>query len=397
MKPIIQRVGRLTVAIGLVLFGVALLIDNFRGGQDYLTWVIKLWPALLIGFGVEYLVRSLIVQRQPEGTNQVALRFDFGGAFLLLLVGLLSAGIFTFRHWIVNEPGRITFIGGPSVSATDSAAVKVGNAKELQVDVSVGSVRLEQASNPAEVRVEATYTAYGLAIDTERVRADLGSIKLKITEGDVITVGTDTPNRLDNVSIKYVVYAPPGLKVKTDARAGSIQVTDYRGDMVLTTGAGRVDVEAGTGSVDARSSAGSITVRNFNGPVSARASIGQIEVDNVVGSLQLDSGTGSINVREFAGGKLVAETRTGGISVNSSAMLDGDVVLKTSAGSVSLVLPRESSMRASAQTRAGSMSLPPFMSVTGNGPSKSGVGTSGDGKYTVTLEAGTGSVHFTTR
>lgn len=401
MKPVVQKVGRITVAIGLVVFGIALLIDNLSGQMTYTGWVYKLWPALLIGFGLEYLIRSVLAQREaseaPDSPPR-SLRFDLGGAFLLLLVIALSAGITTFRTWVTTAPGgRLDFVdfGGPRVSLDSSAVVPVDGAAELRIDVNAGTVRLEQHSLTDQVRVEATYTAQGFVFDANSARRDLERIRLAAERGNPITIRAEIPSDLRNVSVQFTVYAPPGMKIRAETGAGRIYVQHYNGDLDLRSGAGSIHVAAGAGSLNAGSGAGQITVADFEGPVSVKASVGTLSLRNIFGSIQADSGTGQILIREFQGPKVVAETRTGSISVSSNAVLAGDLVLKTSAGSINLDLPRDSSFRATAQTRAGSVTLPSFMATTGStGPTRSGTGISGDGKHTITLEAGTGSIHF---
>ncbi len=98
---------------------------------------------------------------------------------------------------------------------------------------------------------------------------------------------------------------------------------------------------------------------------------------------------------EFRGGKLLAQTRLGRIDAATGVPLEGDVIMKTSTGAISLRIPEQSSVRASIRTRTGSVSAPAFMTVTSEGVSRTAVGTNGDGEYTVSLEADTGQVNFT--
>lgn len=391
MKPPIAKIGRITVAIGLVGFGLALLVDNLVSTVGAVPFALKLWPLILIGFGLEYMIRNFLAQRSE---TDVRLRFDFGGAVLLFLVIMLSAGITSFRTFVMPNLGHITLGFGPSESRNETKTISAANVKELAADVDLGSVTIQTNSKADEIRVEATYTTHGFSLNAGEVRGLLDQIKLSVTEGETVKIKADIPSGLNDISLHYDLYVPANLKVKTDTGAGSIQVTNYKGDLTLTSRVGRIGVDASAGSLTASSGAGSIQVRNFQGPVTAHTNVGSLNVDSVVGALQLDSGTGSINVQDFQGGKLVAETRTGGIHASTRANLEGDVNLKAQMGSISLDIPRDSSIRATAQTRTGSLSTPGFMSVTRNGTASSAVGTNGDGKYTVTLEAGTGSVHL---
>lgn len=392
MTPATQKVGRLTVAIGLVAFGAALLVDNLTANQGATTLVVKFWPLLLIGFGLEYLIRSILAQRNPEESR---LRFDFGGAFLLTLVVMLSVGVTTFRGWVEPQGGRLSFVG-PVVEVSETATARVQGAQALTVDVSRGSIRLEPNTRNDEVRVEATYQAHGFIINRDEVRKELEQIKLTITEGADIKVIAEAPSNLNDVTIRYTVYAPPGLVVKAETDAGYMEVNGYQGDLELSSRVGWVMVTGGSGALAVTGGSGSIRVHDFTGPVTVKTNVGAIQIHNVIGAVQADSGTGTIHIQEFQGGNAVVETRTGGIFASTSSQLEGDVILKTQTGTVSLNVPESSSMRATAQIRTGNLSVPAFMSASRNGTASSAVGTSGEGAYTVILEAHTGAIHFNT-
>lgn len=399
MKPVVVRVGRITVALGLIAFGITLLLENTIGSSGFSSWVYKLWPLLLVGFGAEYLIRSVLAGQTREGEPPLALRFDLGGAFLLILVVLLTTGITTVRSWVASGTnGRfpVFSFGSGSVERTETRTFELGGARELRVDVPAGTIRLEQGSGPS-VNVNATYVAHGVVLDGQAVMRELEQIRLEAGQGGSLSLRAVIPPGLHNVSVNLTLRVPPDLKVTAETGAGRIQVPNYKGELDLRSGAGQIQVDSGAGSLSISTGASQIVVNQFDGPVSAKAGVGSITLRNILGPIQADTGTGAISIRDFQGGKLVAETRTGGLHVTTGAVLEGDVILKTSAGSVTLEVPKESSMRVTAQTRAGSLNLPEFMATSGSAPARSGMGTNGEGKYTVTLEAGTGSVNFQTR
>ena len=394
--PASQKVGRISVAIGLVAFGAALLVDNLSPSAGATLFVLKLWPILLIGLGAEYLIRSLLAQRSA---SEVKLRFDIGGAFLLTLVILLSFSITAIRGWLPEiTGGRLTGLSiGPSVQHQETYFIAAEGVKALDVAVPVGSVRLERNHRTDEIRIEATFTAHGLIINRDEIRRDLEAIKLQVKEDETVQIGVESPSRLNDVNIRFVIYAPQDLKVKAEAGTGAVEAVGYQGDMNLISRVGRIHVQTGKGSVSASSGSGSITVTDFDGPVDARTNIGSLTIRNINGPLQLDSGTGSISLHEFQGGRLVAETRTGAIHAQTGSPIQGDVFLKTQNGSISLIMPEEGGMRVTAQTRTGSLSLPGFMTITRSGTSSSAVGSLGDGTHAISLEAGTGSIQFHSR
>jgi DUF4097 and DUF4098 domain-containing protein YvlB len=385
------KVGRITVAIGLVAFGVALLLSNLGIYSGTLSLIVRFWPVLLIGYGVEYLVQTALNHRSGEDRR---IKWDVGGGILLAIIVIVSLGLSGIHNFV---DGNFNINIGPSESRSEQKTVQLGSARELSADVGVGTVSLRPATTPGEVRVEATYTTNGVIVDRGDVKSQLEALKLNVSEGDVIRITTDTPVRLNNISINYVIYAPTGLKVTAHTGIGRIEVTGYTGDLNLTSNVGRIEVGASSGSLVANSGSGQIAVSTFEGPVDARTNVGSLDIRNVTGALQLDSRTGSIQVRDSGGGNLTAETGTGRIEVDTRLALQGNVSLKTQTGSVSLNIPKDSSIRATAQTRTGSLDAPSFMSVTRTGPASSAVGSNGDGAYTVSLEASTGSVHFSTR
>lgn len=385
------KVGRITVALGLVAFGAGLLLDNLGVYTGAISYVAKLWPLLLIGYGIEYLIQTILNQRSGEDRK---IRWDVGGAFLLVFIILISTGITAFRTYVVPEGGHLGINLGPAESRTEEKSVSLGSARELVADVRVGSVSLRPNVNSGEVKVEATYTTQGFLVDREEIRRQLDQIKLSITEGETIRISADAPRSMNNLSVNYVIYAPDNLKVRVENGTGRIDVTGYKGDMVLSSNVGRIEVSAGAGTLNANSGSGYIGVRNFQGPVDARTNVGSLHLSNINGALQLESRTGSIDVNNYHGGGLIAETGTGRIGVRTDAILEGNVSLKTQTGSIDFTIPKESSVRATAQTRTGGLTVPAFMNVSRSGPASSASGTSGDGRYTITLEANTGGIHF---
>ncbi len=393
MNGTTRKVGRITVAIGLVALGAGLLMDNLLGSPGYTGWILRFWPVLLIGFGAEYLVFTAL-DRSDDGPP-VRLRFDIGGAFLLMLLIVLVFGFSTIRHWIPNPQDFVMISPGTS-SREETASVPLGDAKSVEIDIDLGRVELF-SQKLSEVRVEASYTMHGVL----RLRSEataVGDFQLSVEEGETVRVRGDAPQgNLGGVSATYRVYIPEDMKVTLRTGAGSVVVRDYRGDLKLNSNLGTITVQASSGSLDLETGSGSIGVMDYTGPVVAKTNLGRIDMNQVTGALQLDSGTGSIQVNEFAGGKLVAETRTGSIQVDSRATLEGDLLLRTSTGSITLTLPQESSMKVSAQARTGSISAPNFLEMNRSGTSSSAVGTIGDGKHTVTLETGMGSINFNVR
>lgn len=389
----VRKVGRITVAIGLVALGLALLLDNlFSADRGFTSLVLRFWPALLIGFGLEYLLFS-ILDRPQEGQKS-SLRFDFGGTILLFLLVAATAGFNTLSTWISLNPQDYVLPGGST--RTETASVTAEGAKEVLIDVDLGRVEL-YPQNLNEVRVEASYTMHGWLRLKDQAQA-IDQFRLTLEPGEPIRLTAKAPNEsLGGLGATYRVYLPADLKVQVKTSAGSVDVQHYTGNLTLSAGLGMVRVESSSGTLEAETGSGAISIESFNGPVAAKSSAGGIHVQKVVGALQLDSGTGLIQVDEFSGGKLSAETQMGSIRVNTSTPLEADVSLRTSTGSIAARLPEASDMKVTAQTKTGSLTAPSFVNVTQNGPARSATGIRGSGAHQVSLEASLGSIEMTTQ
>lgn len=392
MKHPARKVGRITVALGLVGLGTALLLDNLLGsGLGYTRALIRFWPVLLIGLGLEYLVFSVL--ERADGQERRPLQFDFGGAFLLFVVAGLTASYTIITGFISLNPAEIT-IGGEGAYRGEEYSVPTAGAKELVVDIDVGRVYLYSQSAD-EVRVEAEYRSPGWLRLREEAEA-FDQFTVSIAEGETITVTEVTPEGINGGSVNavYRVYAPAGLKVRIESRAGAVTVEDYAGELDLSTQFGSVSVNAASGSLKARTTSGTIRVDSFEGPVVASTNAGSIRLDRVAGAVELESGTGVIRVDEFGGGPLKAETNTGSIQVETTRPPQGEILLRTSAGIIQLELPEESDVQVTAVNKTGPIEAPAGANVTQSGASRSATLTLGQGTYPVTLEANKGSIEF---
>lgn len=393
----VRKIGRITVAIGLVAVGAALLMDNLLGtGSSYIGVVLRFWPVLLIGFGLEYLLHSAFARTDESNGNPVRLRFDFGGAFLLTLIIGATAGFNSLSQWISLNPRDYVAVGAAS-QRTETSAIPADGAKEVLIDIDLGRVEL-YPQKLSEVRVEAAYGLSGGLVRREQSHSvDDFQVSLDGTE-TIRVVGTAPKGKnLSIVNATYRIYLPENLKVRVNTGAGSVMVGDYEGDLYVNTKLGVIDLVAVTGNVEAETASGTIVMHDITGKVTARTSAGRVNLQRIMGAVEVDSGTGVISVEDQSGGTLVAETKTGSINVQSSFPLDGDMLLRTSAGSIELNLPAESSMKVSAQTKTGSIAAPDFMKITQNGPSRSASGVANGGQHTITLEAQMGTITLHTR
>ena len=85
MSPPCERnpTGRLFLGLAVMLFGLALALDNF--GLFQLRYLLRLWPVVLIAVGATRLVRSTRAGGPPDGLVMTCV----GVLFLLMTLDLL--------------------------------------------------------------------------------------------------------------------------------------------------------------------------------------------------------------------------------------------------------------------------------------------------------------------
>lgn len=383
-----RSVGRVTVAIGLVAAGAALLSDNLMAsGSDYTGLLLRLWPVFLIGFGLEYLISGLL----DRAGDRRPLRFDLGGA--LLLAGALAVASLVDAASPSVSP-EITVRSRDGSSQTEVYTIPAAGATALEVNINVGLVTLLPHAED-EVRLVVDQNGRGLPFSRDGAAP---SLDLTTEGGETVRVTARVTGGGLNPGVwqtTYRIYAPGNLKVTVRTDAGTISVEGYDGSLDLATDAGSISVSDGSGDLVAQADSGSIQVVRFAGPVTATTEAGAIGTVAVEGALTLRSGTGVITVADHGGAEVTAENRTGTITAELTAPPRGPITMRTSAGAIQLTLPEASDVTVRASTRAGRIFG--ITAAGGEGPARTAGLTLGAGTHRVTLEANMGSIHLNTR
>lgn len=89
-----RRVGTFTAGIVLVIFGIVFFMRTLMPYINY-SWIISLWPVVLILLGVELLV-AYVVNKKEE------IQYDFGAILLVIILSFFAMGMggveFIMRH-----------------------------------------------------------------------------------------------------------------------------------------------------------------------------------------------------------------------------------------------------------------------------------------------------------
>ncbi|MDB4897814.1 MAG: hypothetical protein JWN15_4076 [Firmicutes bacterium] len=369
-SPVSQKVGRIALALALIVLGVVWIIDTWQNTQ-ITRFVAHLWPALLIVLGVEWVAAA------ARGAHP---HIDGGAVALLAVVALFAANFGGSWPWSFG-PGIQHAVAfpvpdppSPPAASGLSAMPALATAPHLFGDVSRevvltydgdaagmqelrvngegnGDIRVEQGD---KFHVELRVTGYGRDENAAIANADL--VRLSVQQGPTTEVRAERPS-LQKLGLAFVVTVPPAVKVTLETASGSIIVSGRQGD------------------------------------VTAQSSSGSIRIDEVKGAVRVSSASGSVLLQQVAG-KVSAESVSGSVSVTTD-QVGGDYALTTTSGSVSLVIPATASVSVNARTTSGAVSGPSWLGTGAGRGSMSG--SQGDGAHKVVLRTISGSVRLAVR
>lgn len=381
-----RDVGRLTLAASLIILGVAFMVDNLMGWR-IAWWLARLWPLLLIGFGLEW------VWAAQRGDSGQRLRPDSGAVAMLVLLGIASA------IWAENSMPRVVVAPPsiryesrnseyehrytmPQIVIPNPVAIPFGNASAnlvqtfdqavpdlKMVDVADSSAAIE-VTRGGRFQVELSITGYGLTEQDARLNAE--RVRLRVDQGQTTRIRAEGAEGLSRYTVRYRIQLPDGVGLKAESTSGSIRVSDLRGAVILQSSSGSIRVEKIAGDVTAIATSGSIDAQEVHGLIRATASSGAIRVEEPRGPLSL-------------------QTTSGAIRVTADEVV-GDMDLTTSSGSVTVTIPEEAGVAVNARTSSGTVTGPAWLTI-GEGRG-SGSGTQGDGKHYIQIRTSSGPVQL---
>jgi hypothetical protein len=177
-------------------------------------------------------------------------------------------------------------------------------------------------------------------------------------DGDSISINVKHWSFLRFFPIGYVnidVYVPERLDVQMHCNAGTLDIIGISGRVNASTNAGTVMVASSQLAEGSRLStnAGTITIRRSMLNSGTRG--------------HTDAGTISI-VESVLQGKTVFTTDAGTIHFDGELSPNGDSLFKTSAGTIDVLLPSDSSFALTAHTSLGSVHNEFHNNIVGHGP-----------------------------
>lgn len=390
----VQKVGRYTLALALIVIGGALIYDNLKGTSA--TWyVVHLWPAILILLGLEWLLLSTRIGAGDK------LRVDGGAIVGVVVVALVASGInaawrgpirnFNFRGPEIVIPPIPSMPSMPSInpfSAVSDDVVKTfeGDAATLKdLTVTAGSGHINVVPSDT-FKVEMHVRGYGR--DKQEAEQNAQRVELLVTPGATTTVRAQWPPSLTRMDVDFEIYAPAAANARLDTSSGRISVKDRTGGVYAQSSSGGVQVENVMGSVDLRASSGNITALGVQGDVVVTSSSGSILVRKAGGTVKANATSGTVLI-EDPSGAVSAQASSGNVTV-SAYQVGGNYDLGASSGHVQLNMPASAAVNVTARATSGHVAGPAWLTI-GEGRN-SGSGTNGDGTFRVNIRTSSGGI-----
>ncbi len=402
-----DRVGRVTVASALIALGSTLLLDNLTGS----AWgdiLIRFWPVILIGLGLEYLLWTILAERQSQPRS---LRFDLGGVILLAFILVAVSGysaVQRFEHngWTLNVHD-LPFWGddaGPWQTQERTVSLPVAPGAILDIQATAGTIEVTGTSPDDQVHVRAVYPIRSAgplaqpgappAPGQDDFRLDtVGGARPRIEVGLAPGFHGRNPIR----PVRLYVQTPAGLGAGVKTTAGAVDVRGLTGNVRIETTAGSVKARDLGGNVSVRTEVGTVEVQDVAGLVEARTGGGAIRVERFQGGT-LESGFGMVRATDWTGADLHITSNTGSVQARTQHPVNGGVSIRTNVGQIELAIPRASNAQFWLDTEVGSLQTPAGgnFTISRNGPSASGRGTLGTGEARVELRSDTGRIELQT-
>jgi DUF4097 and DUF4098 domain-containing protein YvlB len=150
--------------------------------------------------------------------------------------------------------------------------------------------------------------------------------------------------------VQFTIDVPRDYPVQVQTSGGSIDVRNLTASAEGRTSGGGIRIRNVVGSINVHTSGGSISAERLNGPTELQTSSGSIDIVDSTGDLDARTSGGSIDLKSIAG-RVTAVTSGG--SIDAEVHTNRGVFLKSSGGTITLLLPENVRASIDAQTSGG--------------------------------------------
>lgn len=277
----------------------------------------------------------------------------------------------------------------------------------LDIQITGGDVEIDHITGKVELHTGGGDLELSDITGKISARTSGGDIEVHDSEGNinVSTSGGDIDITYTDGQIKgktsggdlFVHHVLGNISVKTSG--GSIEFNNIRGqEIVGVTSGGDIEIEDIRGDIEVKTSGGEITIEDVDGNVKGSTSGGDIELETVNGHVNISTSAGDITGENISG-SIKAISSAGDIEIFKTwnrKLDDHAVDLKTSIGSIEIVLPKNFPARIDAvisdrwSEHDIESNLP--INIATNDEGKKGTLTIADGNYAIQLKTNHGDI-----
>jgi hypothetical protein len=361
-----RRIGIITTGVGLVAFGVWLILIHFR----LVSWhsLSYLGPLLIIGFGVEILLTRL---DRHSGERSHYSGFAIFFMVAVAVVSLSSYGVHSVQRFVSQG---ISF--EPSYLVSVHGKMPQNQINRIDVEVNTGDVTVEGYDGTSVTYDGALRIAAASQSDAAqklhnqwKVYTDGSTLILKQS---LQTLSLNNFNATNRAHLDLKI--PHSLISQIDTRNGNITIQNM------------------SAASEARTWNGGLTFTNITGTVTGHTTNGFCHASHIAGETSLGTTNGQVEITDI-NGKLTATTTNGSVNINSA--VSGDWQVDTTNGSVDLTVPQPTNATIHAKTTIGSIGGSANWQFSSGAHHHASV-QFGAGTYDIQVQTTLGSVTVTT-
>jgi hypothetical protein len=316
------------------------------------------------------------------------------------------------RVEIYNIAGAVTVQSGSGSAVVVDIDARGADADELNVETGpIGRAETLRVIYPDDRIVYPGRRGRGRT--QFRVRSDGTFFGRSNNRGDRITV-TGSGSGLEAYA-DLTISVPQGMAVGIFLGVGEVNVSNVNGDLLIDVASAPVTTRDTQGALSIDTGSGRVDVDNADGNVSIDTGSGAVEVSGVMGrSLLVDTGSGRVTGSDIDVDDLNVDTGSGGITLDrvtssmvrldtGSGGVDLDLTvdvelldIDTGSGGVTVSIPDDLGAELNIETGSGGIDFE--MPVTVRRFNRRELhGSVGDGRGTIRVDTGSGSVRFVRR
>ena len=385
----IRKAGPITLALGLIIFGCILLISNIAG-IGAMASVVKFWPLLLIGLGIEYFIRSY--RNRKNGESEEETKFHLPTVIIIILAAFI---VYTGQQVAaLTKNNELSTLITEAIAGDSYSYKSEYESEAIDVKPGITSVKLDSLnarvdlvpSSDGKFHVQSAVTGWGPSEPEARRRAEM--FKIDVKKGDVINVNGGQGQGIHSrrpLGVAYLLMIPKGINVYIENDMGQIKADNLEANLNIKAESAEVSVRGIKGNVFFEGENGQATFEAIDGNLETRLSSGKIFIKDVSKDIRAENDNSDI---EISSSKPVYAN----YSINN---YNGFIVLKIPEASDAVVTAKTETgkIRGSLNIKYEPNQPAPGQPVPGQPvPSEPGPG----GKAAITLGAGKGSINLIT-